>query len=124
MKQSTICVIAAAAVTATVPTAVFGAEGVQNHKKATHKGKAVAAKSTAQRGKTAAAKKPAAKKATQKKNTRKRGKRGAKPDYTTDEIRGLQSQRSAMQKEIKKQEAALRANQADVKKRLLSLIHI
>lgn len=56
--------------------------------------------------------KTTAKKATARKKTTKKA---ARPTYSTAEIRGLQSKRTAMQKEIKKQEAALRANQADVK---------
>ena len=81
-------------------------------------------KSSAQRKHTS--RKPAAKKKVARKPAARTSKKGArrssKPDYTTAEIRGLQSKRSAMQKEIKKQEAALRANQADVKKRLGDLM--
>ena len=61
------------------------------------------------------ARKPVARKhtakTTQRSNTktgRKGTKKSTKPNYSTEEIRGLQSKRSAMQKEIKKQEAALR----------------
>ena len=60
-----------------------------------------------------------------KKNTRKTQKNTKKTNttkYSTEEIRGLQSKRSGIQKEIKKQEEALRANKADVKKRLDDLL--
>lgn len=56
-----------------------------------------------------------------KKRTTTKNKR---EKYSTEEIRGLQSKRSGIQKEIRKQEAALRANQADVKKRLGDLLVI
>lgn len=55
--------------------------------------------------------------------TKNRGKRKA-PVYSTAEIRGLQNQRSAVQKKIKEQEQLLRANKADVKKRLDDLMVI
>ena len=47
-----------------------------------------------------------------------------KPEYTNEAIKGLQGKRSEIQKNIKKQESALRANQADVKKRLENLMVI
>ena len=60
-------------------------------------------KSSAQRKHTL--RKPAAKKKVARKPAARTSKKGArrssKPDYTTAEIRGLQSKRSAMQKEIK-----------------------
>lgn len=42
--------------------------------------------------------------------------------YTTPTIKGLQNQRSKIQGEIKRQEKALQANRADVKKRLQNLM--
>lgn len=44
--------------------------------------------------------------------------------YTNSSIRGLQNQRNQVRQQIKKQEQALRANQADVKKRLRDLMVI
>ena len=44
--------------------------------------------------------------------------------YTNSSIRGLQSQRAAIQKKIREQEQALRHNQADVKQRLQNLLVI
>lgn len=48
-------------------------------------------------------------------------KKGA-PSYTNASIRGLQNQRSQVQKKIRQQEQALRANKADVQKRLQNLM--
>lgn len=60
-----------------------------------------------------------------KKNVQAKGKGKRKaPVYSTAEIRGLQNQRSAVQKKIKEQERLLRANKADVKKRLDDLMVI
>lgn len=60
-----------------------------------------------------------------KKNVQAKGKGKRKaPVYSTAEIRGLQNQRSAVQKKIKEQEQLLRANKADVKKRLDDLMVI
>lgn len=73
--------------------------------------KKTTAKATARRHTSTVKKTRARKSAVKKKTTRK----ATRPTYSTAEIRGLQSKRSAMQKEIKKQEAALRANQANVK---------
>lgn len=59
------------------------------------------------------------------KKTTKGGKHGAKaPVYTNASIRGLQSQRAEVQKKIKEQERLLRANKADVQKRLTDLLAI
>lgn len=44
--------------------------------------------------------------------------------YSNSSIRGLRNQRTAIQKKIREQEQALRANQADVKKRLQNLMVI
>lgn len=75
-----------------------------------------AAKGHARTGKKAPAKGAARKK------TAAKGRKGA--NYSTAEIRGLQNQRSAVQKKIKEQERLLRANKADVKKRLGDLLAI
>lgn len=84
------------------------------------------AKTTAQTRKTSTARKKApAKKTTTKKKTTSRKKATAKKDtYSNASIRGLQKQRSQIQQKIKLQEKALRANQADVKKRLQNLMVI
>ena len=84
------------------------------------------AKTTAQTRKTSTArKKVPAKKTTTKKKTTSRKKATAKKDtYSNASIRGLQKQRSQIQQKIKQQEKALRANQADVKKRLQNLMVI
>ena len=71
-------------------------------------------------------KKQATKSTTQKKQTTKKQTTKSttqkKPTYSTAEITGLQNQRSKIQKKIKEQEQALRANQANVKKRLQDLM--
>ena len=81
---------------------------------------------TAKRGATsrsAAAKKTQRKPAAKKKAVAKRkGKKS--PVYTNASIRGLQNQRAEVQKKIKEQERLLRANKADVKKRLDDLLAI
>lgn len=84
------------------------------------------AKTTAQTRKTSTARKKApAKNTTTKKKTTSRKKTTAKKDtYSNASIRGLQKQRSQIQQKIKQQEKALRANQADVKKRLQNLMVI
>ena len=84
------------------------------------------AKTTAQTRKTSTARKKApAKKITTKKKATSRKKATAKKDtYSNASIRGLQKQRSQIQQKIKQQEKALRANQADVKKRLQNLMVI
>lgn len=84
------------------------------------------AKTTAQTRKTSTSRKKApAKKTTTKKKTTSRKKATAKKDtYSNASIRGLQKQRSQIQQKIKQQEKALRANQADVKKRLQNLMVI
>ena len=81
---------------------------------------------TAKRGvtsKSAAAKKTQRKPAAKKKAVaKKKGKKS--PVYTNASIRGLQNQRAEVQKKIKEQERLLRANKADVKKRLDDLLAI
>ena len=53
-------------------------------------------------------------------NNKRSGYKTAK--FTNSSIRGLENQRRQVQKNIKKQEQALRANQSDVKKRLQDLM--
>ncbi len=74
---------------------------------------------------------PARKQTTAKQTTKQSANKNAasgkkttqkKPTYSTAEITGLQNQRSKIQKKIKEQEKALRANQANVKKRLQDLM--
>jgi murein hydrolase activator len=81
-----------------------------------------------QSGKTASAKSKTTttKKNNSKKSTTQKGKTKVSDasKYSTTEIRGLQNQKSKLQKEIKQQEQKLRANQADVKKRLNQLLQI
>lgn len=55
-----------------------------------------------------------------KKTTKKKSTKTAR--YSTSSIKGLESQRSQIQKKIKQQEKALRTNQSDVKKRLQDLM--
>ena len=72
-----------------------------------------------------AARKPVAKKTTAKKKTtttKSNATKSAGKTYSNASIRGLQNQRADIQKKIKEQEKALRANQADVKNRLKNLL--
>ena len=118
MKQYILCALAAATLAAATPS--LAAEPQQRKKTATTtQKKATTTKKAAQQTRRTAT---AKKKKTAQASSRKKAQKGKKPDYTTDEIRGLRSKQSAMQKEIKKQEAALRANQADVKRRLNDLL--
>lgn len=55
-----------------------------------------------------------------KKTTQKKSTKTAR--YSNSSIKGLESQRSQIQKKIKQQERALRTNQSDVKKRLQDLM--
>lgn len=48
--------------------------------------------------------------------------KGKAPSYSTPAIKGLQAERNQIQQKIRQQEQALRANQADVKKRLQDLL--
>ena len=57
-----------------------------------------------------------------KKNTS--GKKNVAPTYTNESIRGLQNQRSKLQKQIRQQEQALKANRAAVAERLKNLMSI
>ena len=64
-------------------------------------------------------------KASGKQQKGKKGKKGAKGQtYTTDEIKGLQTQRTKIQQEIKVQQGKLQANKADVAQRLQNLMVI
>ena len=65
-----------------------------------------------------------AKKTTQQKGKKGKGQKGKTADYTNEEIRGLQNQRSKVQQEIKTQQGKLNANKADVQKRLQNLAEI
>lgn len=68
-----------------------------------------------------------AKPAQQRKQTKasaNRGKQDNATRYSTASIRGLQSQRAAIQKKIREQEQALKANKEDVAKRLKNLLAI
>ena len=71
--------------------------------------------------------KPVAKRTTTKKKTtatKSNAKKSTGKTYSNASIRGLQNQRADIQKKIKEQEKALRANQADVKNRLKNLLLI
>lgn len=119
-----INIMLAALIALALPCTANGTDAELQQRKTT-----TAKKTTAQRKKTSTARKSATtakkKTTTQRKKTATKKKGGAKQNnakYSTAEIRGLQSKRSGIQKEIKKQEAALRANKADVKKRLNDLL--
>ena len=77
------------------------------------------AKNTAKNNTTA--KRPAAKRPANQKSANAKGKT---PVYTNAEIKGLQNQRAAIKKKIQEQEQLLRANKADIKKRLDNLLVI
>ena len=68
---------------------------------------------TTNKKRTTTPKRPAGKKTTTK---------GKAPSYSTPAIKGLQAERNQIQQKIRQQEQALRANQADVKKRLQDLL--
>ena len=119
-----INIMLAALIALALPCTVNGADAELQQRKTT-----TAKKTTAQRKKTTTARKSATtakkKTTTQRKKTATKKKGGTKQNnakYSTAEIRGLQSKRSGIQKEIRKQEEALRANKADVKKRLNDLL--
>ncbi len=61
-------------------------------------------------------------KTTTKKKTATQKKSTKTARYSNSSIKGLESQRSQIQKKIKQQERALRTNQSDVKKRLQDLL--
>ena len=91
-------------------------------KRATTKKQATTATTRAKSSKNSRSTKNA--KATKAQATKGKQKAAAKGTYTNASIRGLQNQRSQLQKKIKQQEQALRANRADVKKRLQNLMAI
>lgn len=117
-----INIMLAALIALALPCTANGINAEQQQRKTT-----AAKKTTTQRKKTTTARKHATaakKKTTQRKktDTKKRSTKQNNAKYSTAEIRGLQSKCSGIQKEIKKQEEALRANKADVKKRLNDLL--
>lgn len=70
-------------------------------------------------------KKPAATTSSRKKKPAATSQqRKKKPVYTNESIRGLQAQRTKLQQQIRQQERALKANRADVAKRLRDLLVI
>ena len=86
----------------------------QTRRKATNSRQTTTKKVTTNNKKrTATPKRPAGKKTTTK---------GKAPSYSTPAIKGLQAERNQIQQKIRQQEQALRANQADVKKRLQDLL--
>ena len=86
----------------------------QTRRKATNSRQTTTKKVTTHNKKrTATPKRPAGKKTTTK---------GKAPSYSTPAIKGLQAERNQIQQKIRQQEQALRANQADVKKRLQDLL--
>lgn len=86
----------------------------QTRRKATNSRQTTTPKVTTNNKKrTATPKHPAGKKTTTK---------GKAPSYSTPAIKGLQAERNQIQQKIRQQEQALRANQADVKKRLQDLL--
>lgn len=78
---------------------------------------------TVQQKKKTTATKSAAKRTATTKSTAKKTTSKA-PTVTNSSIKGLQNQRATIQKKIKEQESLLRANKADVKKRLDNLLTI
>lgn len=86
----------------------------QTRRKATNSRQTTTKKVTTNNKKrTSTPKRPAGKKTTTK---------GKAPSYSTPAIKGLQAERNQIQQKIRQQEQALRANQADVKKRLQDLL--
>lgn len=86
----------------------------QTRRKATNSRQTTTKKVTTNNKKrTTTSKRPAGKKTTTK---------GKAPSYSTPAIKGLQAERNQIQQKIRQQEQALRANQADVKKRLQDLL--
>ena len=86
----------------------------QTRRKATNSRHTTTKKVTTNNNKrTATPKRPAGKKTTTKSKA---------PSYSTPASKGLQAERNQIQQKIRQQEQALRANQADVKKRLQDLL--
>ena len=103
----------------TVANMPFATSDAQTKKKTTTT--AVAKKKPVRKASTAAK----GGKRTAAKGGKKRTAKGKqKTTYTNASIRGLQNQRAAVQKQIREQEKKLRANKADVKKRLDDLMTI
>lgn len=69
-------------------------------------------------------KKPAASRKTTTARKKTTKKKTTAPTYTNESIRGLQNQRSKLQKQIRQQEQALKANRAAVAERLKNLMTI
>ncbi len=111
----------AAALAVAAPALSTPADTQQSRKTATAK-KASTATQRKKNGSKSSAK--SAQKKTSKKGGKAASRKNSVAKYTTEEIRGLQNKRSGIQKEIKKQEAALKANMADVRKRLGDLLVI
>ncbi|MBQ6652557.1 MAG: peptidoglycan DD-metalloendopeptidase family protein, partial [Prevotella sp.] len=118
--RSTLCILFAFALVLSVPAQKR--QTVTSKKPtATQQRKPVARQQTR--------KKPAATQQKTRSKTRQQAAKGKqqtqkKPVYTNEAIKGLQGKRAEIQKSIKQQEKALRANQADVKKRLENLMVI
>ncbi|MBM6992157.1 MAG: peptidoglycan DD-metalloendopeptidase family protein [Prevotella sp.] len=81
---------------------------------------AVAVSLEAQTRKTTTKKRPKTTTTTKKTTTKKTAAKTA--TYSNSSIRGLQNQREAIQKKIREQEQALKANKADVEQRLKNLM--
>ena len=100
-------------ITFVLALALTSTAGAQTRKHAPAKRPATAAPTSKRTAKTA---RPAAKPA--------KAPAARTPTYTNSSIRGLQNQRAAIQKKIKEQEQALKANRADVELRLRNLFVI
>ena len=107
------------ALVAALPFAVQGQQKRASKQKAVAAAKAPAKRASASKGSAAKGKSSSSKGKGGKNASAKQ-----KEKYTNSSIRGLQNQRSQVQKKIRQQEQALRANQADVKKRLQNLMVI
>jgi Membrane-bound metallopeptidase len=88
--------------------------GAQTQKKTTTRSRTTQTTKSRQAGKST--------RTTTRKATAKTGKKSV--TYSNASIRGLQSQRAAIQKKIREQEQALKANRADVEQRLKNLLVI
>jgi peptidoglycan hydrolase CwlO-like protein len=88
--------------------------GAQTQKKTTTRSRTTQTTKSRQAGKST--------RTTTRKATAKTGKKSV--TYSNASIRGLQSQRAAIQKKIREQEQALKANRADVEQRLRNLLVI
>jgi septal ring factor EnvC (AmiA/AmiB activator) len=88
--------------------------GAQTQKKTTTRSRTTQTTKSRQAGKST--------RTTTRKATAKTGKNSV--TYSNASIRGLQSQRAAIQKKIREQELALKANRADVEQRLRNLLVI